>query len=457
MSVDRDLRHHLQVLRKRWWLIALSLIASVSLGYFAYQQIVPVYRAEAKLTVGLERIGSPDVRSPVQSLSSARELLVTYAEMITTRPVAEAAIKRGRLSLTSSQVLQGLEASRVGDTQLLSIVYRARDPILAARTANAVAVAFKEQVEDTSEGRQPPTQIEIIEGAIAPSNPVNLKREQNLILAIVLGLGMGIALAYLLESLDVTVKTREDVEGLTLPLIGSVPALQSRNGQVYLEMDAQGPAGEAFRKLRTAIGFTALERPVQVLLVSSPHPGEGKSTVALNLAVAYAHTGLNTILVEADLRRPVIHGLFGVKDTHGLTTAAIGQISIEEAIRKTSMPSLSIIVAGAIPPNPVELLDSASMTHIIETLRSMFDMVILDAPPLVPVADPAALAGRSDGVLLVAKAGETHRKRLSECAELVTRAGGRLLGVVLNRQRHEDAGYEYGYYYSYRSAARSKR
>lgn len=446
--MDRDLRQHLNILRKRWWIIALACIAGAALGALGVAGAKPVYRAEAKLSVGLERIELEDAPTTAISLSSARELLSTYAALITTRPVAQRAITRAGLPLAVGQVTSKLEATRITDTQLLSIVYRAENADLAARTVNAVAEAFEDQIEDTSGGRAPPTQIEILESAVPPTSAVSLNRTQNVLLAIVLALGLGVALAYALEALDVTVKSREEIEALGIPFMGTVPMLDNGR-EPKVEEDPQGPVGEAFRKIRTGIGFLAVEKPVQVILVTSPVAQEGKTTVALNLAVAYAQGGLRTLLVEADLRRPTLHWVFPVNEMRGLTTSIIGSVALDDAILATRVRNLWVLLAGAIPPNPVEILDSTEMVNTLARLRVSFDIVILDAPPLVPVADPATLARMSDGVLLVASAGGTHRKRLVEAAALLQKAGGRLLGTVLNRLKARDSEESYAYYYAH--------
>jgi receptor protein-tyrosine kinase len=255
------------------------------------------------------------------------------------------------------------------------------------------------------------------------------------------------------DYLDVTVKNREDAERLGLPVVGQVPKLKTGGAEIYLERDAQDIGGEAFRKLRTSIGFLGVERPIRLLLVTSPIANEGKTTCALNLAVAYADAGYRTLLVEADLRRPSLHKIFGLSGTDGLTTAIIGDTLPGRAIRSGDVPNLQCMIAGAIPPNPVELLESEQMGELLQRLRTQFDMVVVDSPPIIPVADSVALAARSDGVVVVARAGSTHRDRLVDAVRQVERSGGRFLGVLMNDVRPTDSPYEYEYYYAYRAGS----
>jgi succinoglycan biosynthesis transport protein ExoP len=271
-------------------------------------------------------------------------------------------------------------------------------------------------------------------------------------LATLMGLVLGVGLAFLVDHLDVSVKSRDEVEHLGIHVVGSIPALDTHGEDVYLDNDTQGLGGEAFRKVRTAIGFLGVETPVRTILVTSAFAQEGKTTVSLNLAAAFALGGLRTLLVEADLRRPSLHRRFPSPGTNGLTTTIVGQSTVEEAIVTTETKNLYVMLAGAIPPNPVELLGSEQMAALIERLGRVFDVVVIDSPPVLPVADATTMMARTDGVLVVARSGKTDRRKLVEATELVPRSGARLLGVVLNYLKPSDSPYEYSYYYSYRPA-----
>lgn len=458
--MDADIRQYLKILRKRWWLIVLALAGMLALAALQTARATRIYEASATVSVGLEKIGQGETgqqQAPsvgTSRLAFAQQLLSTYAVIINSEPILSSAIARAGLTLSLGELRGGLEAKRIGDTQLLAVSYSSSNPDLSARAANAVASAFKAQVVDVvrSQGRDPAVPVEIIEQAQPPGSPISPKPAQNAFIAVVLGLGLAVGLVYVAEMLDLTVKSKEELEELGLPVIGAVPTFNKGGSELYLVQDPQDAGGESFRKLRTSIGFLAIEKPVQVILVTSAFAGEGKTTIALNLAVTYAQGGMRTVLVEADLRRPTLHSLFQAPDRLGLTTAIVGEVAVEQAIHPTDLRNFSVMLAGAIPPNPVELLDSVEMVQVLSKLRESFDIIVLDAPPLVPVADPAALASRADAVLVVARAGSTHRKRIIEAAALVEKAGGRLLGVLLNRLRPKDAPYDYyDYYASYTS------
>jgi capsular exopolysaccharide synthesis family protein len=317
---------------------------------------------------------------------------------------------------------------------------------------NAVADAFVSQINSGKAGSQTAVQVRIIDRATQPFVPISPNPTRNLTLAALLGVFGGAGLAFVVDHLDVTVKRREDVEQLGLDVLGTIPALDTHGQDVYLDRDTQGLGGEAFRKVRTAIGFLGVEAPIRTLLVTSPFAQEGKTTVALNLAAAFALGGLRTLLLESDLRRPSLHKRFPPTGTNGLTTTIVGQASVDDAIIATDTKNLYVMLAGAIPPNPVELLGSEQMATLLDRLSRAFDVVVIDSPPVLPVADAATMMSRTDGVLVVARTARTDRRKLLDAAHLVPKAGGRLLGVVLNYQKPSESPYEYSYYYSYRTA-----
>jgi capsular exopolysaccharide synthesis family protein len=197
-----------------------------------------------------------------------------------------------------------------------------------------------------------------------------------------------------------------------------------------------------------------VDKPLKTVLVTSTVAEEGKTTLSLNLASAYALGGFRTILVEADLRRPSLHRVFGMNGTRGLTTVIVGSVDLNDAVIHTATRNLSVLLAGAIPPNPVELLGSEQLTEVLDRLRLGFDVVIIDSPPIGPVADASAIAARCDGVVIVVRAGRTDRRRLLDSLRLVERAGGKLLGIAMNFLSRREAPDEYGeyYYYGYRAA-----
>lgn len=219
---------------------------------------------------------------------------------------------------------------------------------------------------------------------------------------------------------------------------------------LIMERDPKSPVSEAFRTLRTNLQFVRLDSPLKSLVVTSAIPGEGKSTVAANLAIAMAQAGKSVILVDADLRRAKQHNLFNLPNKVGLTNLLLGTAGLE-ALQSTGVQGLKVLTSGVFPPNPSELLDSNAMVRVLELLKAQADIVIFDTPPLVAVTDAAVLGAKVDGVLLVYRLGKVARDGVARAKKLLENANARILGVVANGDRPDGhSGYYYYYYYDER-------
>lgn len=219
---------------------------------------------------------------------------------------------------------------------------------------------------------------------------------------------------------------------------------------LIMERDPKSPVSEAFRTLRTNLQFVRVDGPLKALAVTSAIPGEGKSTVAANLAIAMAQAGKSVILVDADLRRAKQHKLFDLPNKVGLTNLLLGTAGLE-ALQGTKVQGLRVLASGVFPPNPAELLDSGEMVRVLELLKAQADMVIFDTPPLVAVTDAAVLGAKVDGVLLVCRLGKAARDGIVRAKKLLENANARVLGVVANGDKPAGrSGYYYYYYYDER-------
>lgn len=212
--------------------------------------------------------------------------------------------------------------------------------------------------------------------------------------------------------------------------------------------DPKSPAAEAFRTLRTNLQFSGLDRPLRTLLITSAGPGEGKTTISANLAVAVAQSGSKVILMGADLRRPAVHSAMGASNAVGVTSVLTGHVSWEDALQPTEIEGLYLLPSGPIPPNPAELLASQRMSDLVDQLKAASDMLIIDAPPVIAVTDAGVLSRLVDGTLLVVSAGITPREIAKAAKEQLQQVGARILGIVVNRL-DEESGYYYYYYRHY--------
>ena len=236
---------------------------------------------------------------------------------------------------------------------------------------------------------------------------------------------------------------------MNTPVLGIIPEDNEARANPLISAEQGNLRAEAYRQVRTNLQFIDVERSVKSVVITSAIPDEGKSTTACNLAIAFARTGARVLLVEADLRRPRTADYLGIEGAVGLTNVLLGQVPVGDVLQTWGTLPLKVLPSGPIPPNPSELLGSTPMIELVRLLGSHADIVILDAPPLLPVTDAAVLSTVCDGALIVARHGHTRRDQLAAADEAVTKVGGRVLGVLLNRVPRRGAGKGYGYEYGY--------
>lgn len=217
--------------------------------------------------------------------------------------------------------------------------------------------------------------------------------------------------------------------------------------QIITLTNPRSPISESYRALRTNIEFSSIDEKLQVLMVSSAGPGEGKSTTITNLAVTFAQSEKKVVLIDADLRKPTAHHTFSISNRYGLSSIISQQCSLEEGIQVTDIPNLDVITSGAIPPNPAEMMGSKRMTATIEQLRQMYDIVLIDTPPLLAVTDAQIVSTKSDGVILVVDQGKVKRDIASKAVKNLESVNARILGVVLNNVKRKANEEAYYYYY----------
>jgi capsular exopolysaccharide synthesis family protein len=300
--------------------------------------------------------------------------------------------------------------------------------------------------------------ISAVEAATPPAVPIQPKLLRNVLLGLIAGVMITVLTAFTLELLDDTIKTPEEVnQHLRLPvigLIGEIEAIKGKNGArysgIFVAENPLSPIAEAFRTLRANLDFASVDKPIKTLLITSVGPGEGKSTVAVNLAAIMAQRERKVILLDADLRRPTIHHYLGLSNRRGLTDLLREQTKAVDVISSLGNPPIDVILSGDLPPNPTELLESEKMTRILAELKDEADIVIADSPPAI-VADPIALSAKMDGVLLIVEPGKTKIGAAQVLLEQLHRAGARIVGVVLNPVSHKRGHYytKYHYYTSY--------
>jgi receptor protein-tyrosine kinase len=287
-------------------------------------------------------------------------------------------------------------------------------------------------------------------------DPVSPRTYLNLAVGGLIGLLIGVGAAIARHILDRTVSSQEHVQEVTdKPVLASIGFDGSiKKNPLLTDLGSFAPRTEAFRVLRTNLQFLVLDHQPRCLVISSALQGEGKTMTSTNLAVALAQTGRTVLIIDADLRRPRVASTLGVDPAVGLTTALVGKTQIEDAIQVHEPSGLHVLASGAKPPNPTEILQSRVTHDLIRRLRQSYDMIIIDAPPLLPVADASVLSTLADGSILVVRHGQTTRDQINEAVNRVNQVGGRLYGVVVNMVAKRAIGSYYYYYYEETSPVR---
>lgn len=450
-SAEIGLSTYVRILwRRRWLVVAAVAVASAAALSFSTQQ-TRQYEAVAKIFIGPRTVQQTDLSAAIEELNFSREFVASYAELLKSRPLAEEVIEREAIAILPTDLVGRIDTRIIPDTRIIEVSLTDGSSERAQLMVNSLADTFTSSIQKDFGGRAG-VQATVLEPALRPEAPVSPKPVRDGVLGGILGLMVGVGAAFLLEQMDTRIRTRADAEGVLdpHPLLAIVPVTEGGTPErIAVEEDPKGAAAEAFRILRTAVQFVSVDRPVHTVLVTSPYAQDGKSTVAANLAVATAQAGRKTLLIESDLRRPRVHDFLGVPQTPGITDVLVGRARLGAVIRPTRVRGLAVLPVGPLPPNPAELLGSRKMADLIAQTRALADVVILDSPPALPVADPTVLAPLVDGLILVLRAGVTHRERAREALATFERLGVRVLGGVLNAAPTSSGYYRYYYDRSY--------
>ncbi|MFD7443116.1 polysaccharide biosynthesis tyrosine autokinase [Streptomyces sp. NPDC059909] len=452
-----DLRDYLRVLTRRWCAITALTLLGTAAGALVTYTAVPEYRADAKLFVRLQGGTDADTAQLAQGSLFTQARVQSYAEVASSPLVTRHVVKTLKLGMSPTQLSRRISATVQPDTVLLRLSVTDTRPKRAARISNAVAERFAEVVRNLERpvsAYESPVRLSVTEPAAVPSAPISPRPAVNLALGLLAGLAVGVGFALVREALDTTVRSTqaltEFLAGYGGPsVLGSIVYdSQATTHSVAARDDMHGLRAENFRQLRTSLQFVDVDRPPKVIAVTSPLSGEGKSSVAVNLAATLAETGASVCLVDTDLRRPSTARTLGLVRDAGLTTALIGQAEVEQVLQ--SAGSFSVLTSGSVPPNPTELLGSTQLTTVLHALAEKFDHVVVDTAPVLPVADASVIASAVDGYLLVVRASRTSRAQVAEALRALRHVGASVLGTVLNMASSKEEHGTYGYAYEYR-------
>lgn len=457
-----DLKDYWLTIRRRWMMVVLCLFVVVGAASLWTWQTTPQYSSSAQLFVSTAPSNAGDAYT--EGLF-ATQRVTTYADLVGTRKLAEQVSENLGGDVSADVLRDSVTAEVVPETVSLRLSATHPDNLVARDIAQAYAEALSDLVADLE---TPPGQdaalitASIVDNAEVTTAPVSPNPVRNLGLGIVLGLLLGVGLAVARDLLDTSVTSSDDVAQVTTsPILGHINTdAAAVKKEPAVALSEATPWAEAFRVLRTNMQFVEVDHDRRVFVVSSSLPGEGKSTIVVNLAITLAMAGQRVALVDCDLRRPIIASRLGLDEAIGTTSVLIGQVSLSDALQKYDDTGLTVLACGPRPPNPSELLQSHAMERLIADLREEFDVVLLDAPPLLPVTDAALLSAQSDGLLAVVRHGKTSRDQLQHALERVEQVDAKCVGVVINlappKKSSRAYGYGYGYDYDYGSLPNKK-
>jgi len=494
------LRAYLTVLRRwKWWVISFAILGlGAGLGlslreakqYSATAQIL-VQSSNQSVNLGstTEPVTTTDVQTDLQLATSAPVIKAVTAKLGSAPAISISEVAQTNVIALTAVSTEPARAALIANTYAQAFVTQTRNVALSNLTAaqaqlqsqvnslakqirqlqdnpNATAqvtalvnqeAVLKEQVAQLQiNGAAATSGVEFVTPAQVPAGPSSPKPVQDALLGLAAGLMLGLGGAFLRNSLDDTLASKEAAEQAAgAPVLAMIPMVNSwkrrKRAIVAASTDPTSPAAEAYRSLRTSVQFARQAHEFRALLVTSPAAAEGKTSTLANLGAVFAQAGERVVLVSCDLRRPRLGQFFGIDEKQGMTSVLLGQQTLQQALQQVpGYDGLWVLGAGPIPPNPAELLQGPRTRQIFATLRENFDLVLVDSPPVLPVTDAMILAGCADTTLIVAAAGQTRRAQLHRTAERFAQAKAPVAGIVLNEVSKED-GYYGGYGYGYGS------
>ena len=437
---------YLRSIARRWLTILVLGVLGAGVG-FAYASAQPaLYRATSSVFVSSPR--GETTNELVQGFTFTQKLVQSYTQLATMPAVLQPVIDKLELDTTPARLAASVTASTPLNTVIIEVTVVNRSADQAARIANAITRSLATTGQELApEGPAGSASIALqtVSTAQPPARPFSPNTTLLILTGVLIGLALGVAYAVLRDILDTRVRTDADIDRVTdVPVLGKV-GQRGRKVPAGITMRTmpRSTLAESYRRVQANLEFIDVDHRPRLMVVTSPLTKDGKSTTSVNLALALAERSPRVLLVDADLRRPSIADLCGLDGDVGLTTVLRGAISPEEAIVPCG-DSLSVLTAGALPPNPGQLLGSAAMRTLLQTLAARFDYIVIDSPPLLAATDALGLAHIADGAIVVARYGVTRRAQLKDTVGALENVNARVLGIVLNGVKESRPSDYYG-------------
>lgn len=437
---------YLRSIVRRWQVVLLLGVLGAA-GAYAYATSLPsLYRATSSVFVSSPR--GETTNELVQGFTFTEKLVQSYSRLATMPAVLQPVIDSLELDTTPAALASSVTSSTPLNTVIIEVTVVNRSPEQAALIANAITKSLSETGQDLAQegpSGAPSVALETVSTAQPPSRPFSPNTVLIVLTGLLVGLGVGVAYAVLREMLDTRVHDEKDLERVSdAPLLGKVARKSRRDpAGITMRVMPRSTGAEAYRRIQANLEFIDVDHRPRTIVVTSAVTRDGKSTTSVNLALALAERSPRVLLIDADLRRPSIAELCGVEPDVGLTTVLRGAISAQEAIVPGG-DSLSVLPAGALPPNPGQLLGSEAMRTLLATLSARYDYIVIDSPPLLSASDALGLAHIADGAIVVARYRSTRRGQLKDTIESLENVNARVLGIVLNQVKDRRSNVYYG-------------
>lgn len=435
------------------YILAFIILIVLAVGGVAFYDTMvkePIYQAQTTVVIAKSN-GAADGSSAatLNDINASQKLATTYSEIAKSELVLNQVIENLGLHMTTGELNKSLTVKALDDTSILSISVKDPNAKLSATIANEVASVFAEQVKEIYKVENV-TQLSV---AAVPEKPANNTLTRDLVLAVVIAV-VGVAgFAFIRFYLDDTVKHSDDLERLvglpiTAQILKSDIKTRRNGGELIVAKSPKAIVSENIKSLRTNLQFTAVDKPIKTILITSTNASEGKSFVSSNLAISFAQADKKVLLVDCDLRKGRIHRLFGLTNTHGLSNLLASEVrSFGKYVRSTKIKNLDVMTCGTYPPNPSELLASKKNKQLVKTLRDYYDVIIFDGAPVGGLADSVILSSFMDETLIVVKDGNTSKNDLVTAKDSLEKVGAKIAGVVFNMVNRRSSKYYNSYYY----------
>ncbi|GAB3598414.1 tyrosine-protein kinase domain-containing protein [Microbacterium tumbae] len=427
-------------IRKLWWVALVAAVLGAGGAFASSAMQTPLFRATTSLIFALNQGDSAiDLN---QGSAYTQSQMLSFAQLVPSSRVLDPVIDELDLDTTPAELARSIEVTIPQSTVTLRITAITADPERSAELANAVAKHLIEVVQEVApkdSSGAPSITADVFDDAVPPLYQFTPNKSRDALLGGLLGGLVGLAALLFVGLVDTRVRNDETLARVGgAPVLGVVtksPLLSSRG--IAVAQESLGHTAEEFRRIQSALTYANVSARVRVLLVTSGAPGEGKSTVAVNLAMTLAAAEKSVLLIDADLRRPRAHEHAGIDGSIGLTGVLLNEVDMEIAKKRIAGTDLDVLPSGTVPPNPAEILTSTPMVELIEWASDAYDFVVIDSPPILSVADANLLSPLVDGVILVVDATRTRSATLARSVKSLESGGARILGTVLNRARRD--------------------